>query len=38
MENILFVELKSRGYSVDVGVVEYRHLDENGKDTEHGRI
>lgn len=32
MENILFVELKSRGFSVDVGVVEYRHLDKNGKD------
>ncbi len=32
MENILFIELKSRGYSVDVGVVEYRHLDRNGKD------
>ena len=32
MENILFIELKSRGYNVDVGVVEYRHLDRNGKD------
>lgn len=32
MENILFVELKARGYNVDVGVVEYRHLDKNGKD------
>ncbi len=32
MENILFIELKSRGYNVDVGVVEYRHHDKNGKD------
>lgn len=32
MENILFIELKARGYSVDVGVVGYRHLDRNGKD------
>ena len=32
MENILFIELKSRGFNVDVGVVEYRHLDRNGKD------
>ena len=32
MENILFVELKARGYNVDVGVVEYRHLDKSGKD------
>ena len=32
MENILFIELKSRGFNVDVGVVEYRHLDKNGKD------
>jgi hypothetical protein len=32
MENILFIELKSRGYNVDVGVVEYRHLDKSGKD------
>lgn len=31
MENILFIELKARGYNVDVGVVEYRHLDINGK-------
>ena len=31
MENILFIELKSRGYNVDVGIVEYRHLDKNGK-------
>lgn len=32
MENILFVELKARGYTVDVGVVEYRHQDKSGKD------
>lgn len=32
MENILFVELKARGFYVDVGVVEYRHRDKNGKD------
>jgi len=32
MENILFIELKSRGYNVDVGVFEYRHLDKNGKE------
>ena len=32
MENILFNELQARGYNVDVGVVEYRHLDKNGKD------
>jgi uncharacterized protein len=31
MENILYVELKARGYNVDVGVIEYRHLDKNGK-------
>ena len=32
MENILYLELKARGYNVDVGIVEYRHLDRNGKD------
>ena len=32
MENILFTELKARGFSVDVGVVEYRHTDRNGKE------
>lgn len=31
MENIIYNELRSRGYSVDVGVVEKRELDENGK-------
>ncbi|MDO4961507.1 MAG: ATP-binding protein [Eubacteriales bacterium] len=32
MENILYMELRKRGYSVDVGIVEYRHRDESGKD------
>lgn len=32
MENILFMELKGRGFNVDVGVVEYRHLDKNKQD------
>ena len=31
MENIIYNELRSRGYSVDVGIVEKRELDENGK-------
>ena len=31
MENIIYNELRSRGYSVDIGVVEKRELDENGK-------
>ena len=31
MENIIYNELRSRGYSVDVGVVEKRELDKNGK-------
>ncbi len=31
MENILYNELKARGFSVDVGVVEYNHTDANGK-------
>ena len=31
MENIIYNELKSRGYSVDVGVVEKREVDSNGK-------
>ncbi len=31
MENILYNELVSRGYSVDVGIVEYNHTDGNGK-------
>lgn len=32
MENILYNELVTRGYSVDVGIVEYRHKDNAGKD------
>ena len=32
MENIIYNELRSRGYTVDVGVVEERGTDENGKE------
>ena len=32
MENILYNELCIRGYSVDVGMVEYRHRTDDGKD------
>ena len=32
MEIILYMELRKRGYSVDVGIVEYRHRDGSGKD------
>lgn len=32
MENIVYNELRSRGYSVDVGVVEKRERDERGKE------
>lgn len=32
MENIIYNELRSRGYSVDVGVVEKRSVNEEGKD------
>ncbi|MCM1106025.1 MAG: ATP-binding protein [Blautia sp.] len=32
MENIIYNELVIRGYSVDVGVVEYRYRSEAGKD------
>lgn len=32
MENIIYNELRYRGYLVDVGVVETRERDENGKD------
>ena len=32
MENIIYNELRSRGYSVDVGVVEKRGKDEHGKE------
>lgn len=31
MENIIYNELKMRGYDVDVGVVEYNSKDKNGK-------
>ena len=31
MENIIYNELLMRGYTVDVGVVEYRHAGKNGK-------
>lgn len=31
MENIIYNELRCRGYSVDVGVVEKREMSENGK-------
>lgn len=31
MENIIYNELRYRGYSVDVGVVEKREMNENGK-------
>ncbi|MFA6830533.1 MAG: ATP-binding protein [Bacilli bacterium] len=31
MENIVFNELKYRGYSVDVGVIEDRHLNSQGE-------
>lgn len=33
MENIVYNELRSRGYSVDVGVVEKRVLNQKGKQT-----
>ena len=32
MENIIYNELRSRGYTVDVCVVEKRGTDENGKE------
>lgn len=32
MENIIYNELRFRGYSVDVGVVEKREVDSNGKE------
>ncbi len=31
MENILYNELKARGFSVDVGIVEYNHQSEDGR-------
>ena len=33
MENVVFNELKVRGFSVDVGMVEYRRRDEEGRQT-----
>ena len=32
MENIIFNELLYRGFSVDVGIVELKTVDKNGKD------
>ena len=32
MENIVYNELRYRGYNVDVGVIEIREKDENGKE------
>lgn len=32
MENVIYNELKARGYGVDVGAVEIREFDENGKE------
>lgn len=32
MENIIYNELRSRGYSVDVGIVEKRDINEAGKE------
>ena len=32
MENIIYNELRYRGYQVDVGTVESREKDENGKE------
>lgn len=31
MENVIYNELRMRGYNVDVGVVEYNTKDSNGK-------
>lgn len=31
MENIIYNELRIRGFDVDIGVVEYNYKDENGK-------
>lgn len=33
MENIIYNELRYRGYNVDVGVVEFREKTAEGKDT-----
>lgn len=32
MENVIFNELKLRGYNVDIGIIEQREKDTNGKD------
>lgn len=31
MENVIYNELRIRGFNVDVGVVEHRTTDKNGK-------
>lgn len=31
MENVIYNELRMRGYNVDVGIVEYNTKDSNGK-------
>ena len=31
MENIIYTELRRRGFNVDVGIVEKRKIDEKGK-------
>jgi hypothetical protein len=31
MENILYNELVARGFNVDVGVVVYNYIDDNGE-------
>lgn len=32
MENVIYNELRSRGYSVDVGMVEKRGVNKDGKE------
>lgn len=32
LENIIYNELKGRGFSIDVGIVEYRHKNQADKD------
>lgn len=31
MENIIYIELRRRGFNVDVGIIEKRKIDKNGK-------
>ena len=31
MENVIYTELRRRGYNVDIGIIEKRKTDENGK-------